>query len=147
MSLSELRARLESEYRERTSKSRRLFQEGCQFLPGADTRFGTCFPPYPTYIDYGKGRYLYDVDGNEILDFTNNATTLIHGHAHPEITEAIQGQRLGAPVGQHLISTRYNWHGFDYLLRQFVPLLKEEGLNDDQIQTILIENPRAVLDF
>lgn len=38
-------------------------------------------------------------------------------------------------------------HGYDYLLRQFVPLLQEEGLTESQIHTILVENPRRVLTF
>jgi len=36
-------------------------------------------------------------------------------------------------------------HGYDYLLRSFVPLLLEEGLNESQVQTILVENPRRAL--
>ena len=33
-----------------------------------------------------------DVDGNELLDFNNNYTSLIHGHAHPAINQAVQKQ-------------------------------------------------------
>jgi phosphotriesterase-related protein len=36
-------------------------------------------------------------------------------------------------------------HGYDYLLRSFVPLLLEEGLDESQVQTILVENPRRAL--
>ena len=52
----------------------------------------TFFQPYPTYMDHGKGCRLWDVDGNEILDFQNNYTSLIHGHAHPGIVQAVQEQ-------------------------------------------------------
>ncbi|MDE2924981.1 MAG: hypothetical protein OXT71_01105 [Acidobacteriota bacterium] len=38
-------------------------------------------------------------------------------------------------------------HGFDYLLTTFVPLLREEGLTDEQIRVILVDNPIRVLDF
>lgn len=38
-------------------------------------------------------------------------------------------------------------HGFDYLLTTFVPLLREEGLTDEQIHIILVDNPIRVLDF
>ena len=38
-------------------------------------------------------------------------------------------------------------HGFDYLLNTFVPLLQEQGLTDSEVSTILVENPRRVLDF
>jgi glutamate-1-semialdehyde 2,1-aminomutase len=92
MTLSEWQARIESQYQERTLRSRELFREARRFLPGGDTRLGTSFPPHPTYMVRGEGSYLHDVDGNRILDFTNNATTLIHGHSHPEITETIRKQ-------------------------------------------------------
>jgi phosphotriesterase-related protein len=38
-------------------------------------------------------------------------------------------------------------HGFDYLLTTFVPLLREEGLTEEQIRIILVDNPIRVLDF
>ena len=38
-------------------------------------------------------------------------------------------------------------HGFDYLLTTFVPLLREEGLSDEEIRIILVDNPIRVLDF
>ena len=38
-------------------------------------------------------------------------------------------------------------HGYDYLLRTFVPLLQEEGLTEAEVRTILVDNPRRVLTF
>ena len=90
--LDELRQRVEDEYRRRTPRSRVLHERAQAWLPGGDTRTGTLFAPYPTYMDRGAGNYLYDVDGNRLLDFTNNATSLIHGHAHPALVRAIQQQ-------------------------------------------------------
>jgi glutamate-1-semialdehyde 2,1-aminomutase len=90
--LSSLRQRVEDEYRSRTPRSWALHQQAQASLPGGDTRHGTLFQPYPTYIDAGHGSYLVDVDGNELLDFTLNSTSLIHGHAHPAIVQAIQQQ-------------------------------------------------------
>jgi len=83
---------VEREYRERTPRSRALHAQAQSYLPGGDTRNGTLFQPYPTYIQSGHGTTLRDVAGNEILDFTFNSTSLIHGHAHPVIVEAIQAQ-------------------------------------------------------
>ena len=93
--LDELRQRVEGEYRRRTPRSRVLHERAQAWLPGGETRTGTAFAPYPTYMDRGEGNYLYDVDGNRLLDFTNNATSLIHGHAHPALVRAIQ--RAGRP--------------------------------------------------
>lgn len=38
-------------------------------------------------------------------------------------------------------------HGFDYLLRRFVPLLHAAGLTEAQVRAILVDNPRRVLAF
>src|SRR5437879_1834178 len=92
MSLSDLRQRVEDVYFRRTPKSRAMHEEARATLPNGDTRAGSTFPPYPTYVDRGAGSYLHDIDGNVLLDFTNNNTSLIHGHAHPAIVEAIQQQ-------------------------------------------------------
>src|SRR5215469_16515514 len=89
---SELRSQVEDEYRARTPRSRALHAEAQRYLPSGDTRYGTLFSPYPTYVEAGHGCYLVDVDGNELLDFTFNSTSLIHGYAHPAIVEAIKRQ-------------------------------------------------------
>lgn len=91
-SLADLRQHIEDEYRHRTPKSLALHQQAQRFLPDGDTRTGSSFKPYPTYFERGEGNYLYDVDGHQVLDFTHNATSLIHGHAHPRIVQAIQQQ-------------------------------------------------------
>jgi glutamate-1-semialdehyde 2,1-aminomutase len=69
-----------------------LFQAAKTVLPGGDTRSVLYFPPYPTFVDHGAGCRVWDVDNNEYLDFLNNYTSLIHGHAHPQIVEAIANQ-------------------------------------------------------
>jgi phosphotriesterase-related protein len=38
-------------------------------------------------------------------------------------------------------------HGYDHLLRAFVPLLREQGIAEGDIATMLVENPRRVLAF
>ena len=61
-------------------------------LPGGDTRTSTYYLPYPAYMMRGEGCYVFDCDGNEYLDFLNNYTSLIHGHAHPAIVKAVRDQ-------------------------------------------------------
>jgi phosphotriesterase-related protein len=41
----------------------------------------------------------------------------------------------------------HSGHGFDHLLRNFVPLLHDAGVGDEDIETMLVENPRRILDF
>ena len=79
-------------YTESTPKSRALQAEAERFLPGGSSRGTAYFAPYPFFVDCGEGHYVYDVDGNRYLDFMLNATSLIMGHAHPDVTRAIQEQ-------------------------------------------------------
>jgi glutamate-1-semialdehyde 2,1-aminomutase len=99
---SALDERLQAVYRERTRGSAAAYARALDVLPGGDTRTGTFFLPYPTFMARGEGCRLYDVDGNAYIDFLGNFTSLIHGHAHPKITAAIaeqagQGTALSFP--------------------------------------------------
>ena len=72
-------------------QSKRLFEKAQESLVDGYAR-PLMIDPHPFYIAHGKGCWVYDVDGNRRADFTNNFTTLIHGHSHPKIVEAIQRQ-------------------------------------------------------
>ena len=78
-----------NEYIARTPKSKAAFEEARKYLAGGECRSIACFDPYPISYAYGEGCRIYDFDGNEYIDFLNNYTSLIHGHAHPAITKAI----------------------------------------------------------
>jgi glutamate-1-semialdehyde 2,1-aminomutase len=82
----------EAAYRARTAKSCQLFEAAKTVLPGGDTRSVLYFPPYPTFVERGSGCRVWDVDSNEYIDFLNNYTSLVHGHAHPVIVEAVCNQ-------------------------------------------------------
>ena len=77
---------------DRTVRSEQCDIRAKKRLPGGDTRSATYFAPYPAYMASGSGCYLHDVDGNTYLDLLNNYTSLIHGHAHPEIIAAAMTQ-------------------------------------------------------
>jgi glutamate-1-semialdehyde 2,1-aminomutase len=99
-SLQEAYAHIEDAYRRRSSRSAALFERASEALPGGDTRTSTTFAPYPTYIARGEGPRLTDVDGNELLDFLNNYTSLIHGNAFPPVLDAARRQmELGSAFG------------------------------------------------
>jgi glutamate-1-semialdehyde 2,1-aminomutase len=57
-------------------------------MPGGNSRTTVWMPPYPPYAAEGEGCWLVDVDGDRRLDLLANYTALIHGHAHPVVTEA-----------------------------------------------------------
>ncbi|MEE9284571.1 MAG: aspartate aminotransferase family protein [Dehalococcoidia bacterium] len=84
-------SKAETLYRERTPRSRELFDEVSRLIPGGVT--GTGFlHPYPSYIARADGCYLYDVDGNRLTDFMNAAFVLPLGHNHPKVKQAIRKQ-------------------------------------------------------
>jgi glutamate-1-semialdehyde 2,1-aminomutase len=90
-------------YTAATETSRELYEQACRYMPGGSTRDAVYFPPYPTYAADASGCYLTDVDNNEYLDFVNNMTSLIHGHASsdildPAIDAAREGTAPGAPT-------------------------------------------------
>ncbi len=74
-------------YQRRTPGSRARHEEARRYLPAGDTRSATWFAPYPTYMVAGEGAWLEDCDGNRYLDLLNNFTSLVHGHAQPDIVE------------------------------------------------------------
>jgi len=45
--------------------------------------------PGPPVVDHGRGAYLWDVDGNRYVDYLLALGPMIHGHAHPVVTEAV----------------------------------------------------------
>lgn len=75
-----------------TAASQRLFEEACQYIPGGTSRVHYFYEPFPIYARSGAGCRLTDVDGVERLDFVNNMTSLIHGHAHARIMAAMVEQ-------------------------------------------------------
>ena len=81
-----------AEYTARNPRSLEMHQRARRSLPGGYTRSGVNIDPFPIYAASGEGVYLRDLDGHRLLDFVNNASSLILGHAHPAVVEALQRQ-------------------------------------------------------
>ncbi|MCI4325566.1 MAG: aspartate aminotransferase family protein [Thermoplasmata archaeon] len=84
-------------------KSARLFEEGKKYIPNATSSLirVASYDPCPPFIARGKGSKIWDVDGNEYLDFNLAYGCLINGHAHPEMVKALSAQ---AELGFHFAS-------------------------------------------
>src|SRR5205085_5765071 len=88
------------------AKSAELYARALQRLPGgvnSPVRAMRAIGRDPIFIDRGDGPELIDVDGNRYLDYVCSWGPLIHGHAHPEIVEAVvaaahRGTSYGAPT-------------------------------------------------
>lgn len=61
-------------------------------MPGGNSRTTVFTRPYPDYVASAHGASVTDVEGQTRVDFVNNYTALIHGHAHPSIIEAVTRQ-------------------------------------------------------
>ncbi len=88
-----------------TSQSQKLFAEAQTLFPGgvnSPVRAFRAVGGQPLFIDHGQGPYLFDVDGNRLIDYVLSWGPLILGHAHPKVVSAISstaalGTSFGAP--------------------------------------------------
>jgi glutamate-1-semialdehyde 2,1-aminomutase len=70
-------------------------------LPGGVSSSWQTWPPHPIYVDRGKGSKVWDIDGNEYVDYHNGYGVMVMGHAHPKIVEAVQKRvELGTHFAQ-----------------------------------------------
>jgi glutamate-1-semialdehyde 2,1-aminomutase len=75
-----------------TEKSKHLYQRTVGVLieaSSSSSRGPANFGEYPLFMERGRGSRIYDVDGNEYVDWMMAFGALPLGHAHPEIVEAI----------------------------------------------------------
>jgi Glutamate-1-semialdehyde aminotransferase len=78
------------EFRKRTERSRQIYNEAKEYIPyGVNSNY-RYIDPYPVYFKSGKGSKLYDVDGNEYIDFNMAFGALTIGHSHPKLINGIK---------------------------------------------------------
>jgi len=86
------------EYVLRTSKSKALFERAKRVLPAGVSYGIRYFDPYPFYTAKAKGSKLYDVDGNEYIDFWLGHTALIFGHSPPAVMNVVKSQLANGTI-------------------------------------------------
>lgn len=87
-------------------KSAEAFEEAKKVIPGGVNSPVRAFKSVgltPLYIDHAMGSKIYDIDGNEFIDYIGSWGPLILGHAHPEVVTQIQayaekGTSFGTPT-------------------------------------------------
>jgi len=90
------------------TKSHQEFQRAQHLIPGGVNSPARAFGGVggePPFIARGEGAYLYDVDGNKLLDYVGSWGPHILGHRHPAVVAALQealerGTSFGAPTTQ-----------------------------------------------
>jgi len=88
--LAKYATEIEGEYKQKTAKSREMLKTSSKYVSGGVTRDTNWWKPYPVFVERGDGCHLYDIDGNEYVDYNNNFTALLLGHSHPKVVAAIQ---------------------------------------------------------
>ena len=87
-------------------KSIGLFQKALEMIPGgvnSPVRAFKAIGMPPTFVDRAKGAKIWDVDGNEYIDYIGSWGPMIAGHAHPKVVAALRkaipkGTSFGAPT-------------------------------------------------
>ena len=90
----------------KTSHSDQLFQRAQERIPGgvnSPVRAFRAVGRNPLFIARASGSRLWDVDGNEYIDYVGSWGPMILGHAHPRVIEAVRracgdGSSFGAPT-------------------------------------------------
>ncbi|HSU55038.1 MAG TPA: glutamate-1-semialdehyde 2,1-aminomutase [Candidatus Dormibacteraeota bacterium] len=87
------------------AKSEQLFSEALKYIPGgvnSPVRAFRAVGGQPFFVNRAKGAHVWDVDGNEYVDYVGTWGPAILGHAHPKIIKAVQqaaenGTSFGIP--------------------------------------------------
>jgi glutamate-1-semialdehyde 2,1-aminomutase len=88
------------------ARSAELYERALQRLPGgvnSPVRAMRAIGRDPIFVDRAHGAEIVDVDGNRYVDYVCSWGPLIHGHAHPDVVDAIvqaahRGTTFGAPT-------------------------------------------------
>lgn len=72
--------------------SEELFARARGVLAGGVSHDNRFFAPYPTYFARAEGARIWDVEGNEYVDYSMGNASQLLGHSHPDIVRAIRGQ-------------------------------------------------------
>ena len=89
-----------------TEKSKAAFAEAKQHMPGgvnSPVRSFANVGGNPLFIARAEGSKIYDIDGNEYIDYVGSWGPMVVGHAHPQVVKALQeaaarGTSYGAPT-------------------------------------------------
>jgi glutamate-1-semialdehyde 2,1-aminomutase len=98
-----LMERERARYRDRTARSSEYFRRAGRVMPGGVPSQFQKNDPWPVYVERGAGARVWDVDGNEYLDFHNGFGVMCVGHANPVIAAALkarmdEGTHFAAPT-------------------------------------------------
>jgi glutamate-1-semialdehyde 2,1-aminomutase len=83
---------LEEKYAATRGRSKQLYARAVKVFPSGVTHDSRFLKPFPVYIEKAQGVKKWDVDGLEYIDYAIGHGSLILGHHHPEVAEALHRQ-------------------------------------------------------
>lgn len=85
-------------YEERTKRSLEMFEKSREYTPfGVHSNY-RFVDPYPLYCSRAAGSKIWDVDGNQYLDFNMGFGALVTGHSHPALVKTIREKIEGGTL-------------------------------------------------
>ena len=102
-----------------TATSYRLHEEASSYSPRGVQGDGKYYPPYPHYWQRASGAHIWDVDGNEYIDYWCGASPVVLGHSHPAISAAVK--RTLDEVGELFCAPHVSELELTKLLRKHIP--------------------------
>ena len=96
-------------------KSNEAYKEACELMPGGVNSPVRAFggvDEKPVFVESARGSRIYDIDGNEYIDYVGSWGPMILGHAHPKVIAAVQaaaakGTSFGAPtLGENVLAVK-----------------------------------------
>ncbi|MFX1511708.1 MAG: aspartate aminotransferase family protein [Promethearchaeota archaeon] len=114
-------------YKQVSSRSHELWNRACKLFPGGISHNLRTFGldrcgAYPPYMKRAEGSHIWDVDNNEYVDWWMTHFSMILGHNHPKIREAIEAQLSN---GYHFGALNEPQVIFGEKLREAIPYLEK----------------------
>ncbi|MGZ4907720.1 MAG: glutamate-1-semialdehyde 2,1-aminomutase [Halobacteriota archaeon] len=100
----------------RTDKSRTLYHDAKEIMPGGVSSPVRAIDPYPFYVQSARDARIRDVDGNSYIDYCMGYGPLVLGHSHPAVRAAVvkqleNGWDYGTPITLEIeLATRIRTH-------------------------------------
>lgn len=90
--IAQITAREEQRLNDRTPNSSKMYEHAKEHLALGVPSSYQVHHPWPMYVDRGGGSHIWDVDGNDYVDFHLAFGSMMQGHANPAISAAVKAR-------------------------------------------------------
>ena len=122
-------------------ESEKLFTEALKYIPGgvnSPVRAFRAVGGQPFFVNRAKGAHVWDVDGNEYIDYVGTWGPAILGHAHPKIIAAVKAAASTARVSGFRTRSRSRWRK---LICELVPSVQKVRMCNSGTEASMSRDP------